>query len=788
MEKSLNFRKIAVCGMGVMGAQIAAYCASVGYIVYAYDLASEKGDSQSIVKKAIKHLAKMKPAPLGDAEAVSRLIPKNYKENLQDLADCDLIIEAIAERMDLKEMLYRQITPHLNKDAVLVTNTSGLSINSLMEMLPKELHDRFCGVHFFNPPRYMHLAELIPSVKTSGRLMDRLEGWLTSYLGKGVIRAKDTPNFIANRIGVFSLLACLHHAEAMGLTPDEVDALTGPLLGRPKSATMRTLDVVGLDTMQHVIHTMETELKDDPWYSCFKMPDWIKKLMDQGHLGQKSGQGIYRKNARMIEVFDKTTNEYRPISASVSPEVMTIMQDKNPESRMQKLIQSDDRQARFLAACFRDLFHYCAYHLQAIADTCRDVDLAIRWGFGWQQGPFETWQYSGFGKITSWLQDEIKNHKSMASVELPAWLSSISAFYTEKGAFSPETADYLPRSELKVYQKQYFPAAVPASPAKEYTTLYENEGVKLWNLEDDIAVMSLKSKANTFNLAVLEGMHEAMDYAEKNCRGMIIYQQNENNFSSGANLKEVYGLIEQNKFTALNDMIAHFQQAALRLRYSQLPVVAALRGRAFGGGCEMMLHCDTVVAAFESYPGLVEAGVGLIPAGGGCKEMARRASQWSQHGSVMDYLEPYFTQIAMAKVASSATEAMSMGYLKASDTIMMHSGEVLFGAKSKLEQMLAANYMPMTPEKIKIAGIEGRATLQAGLVNWLEGGFISEHDYFLSLKLARTLCGGDLYKDTEVDEQWLLQLEREHFIELCSTEKTQQRIAYMLENGKPLRN
>lgn len=788
MQGHFFIKKIAVLGAGVMGAQIAAHCVNAGIETLLFDLASSEGSPNGLVDKAILNLGKLKPSPLATPQTASLLQAKNYQDNLTDLTECDLIIEAIAERMDWKADLYKKISPYLRKDTILVSNTSGLSINALADVLPKEHRSQFCGVHFFNPPRYMHLAELIPASSTQLELINQLETWLTSMLGKGVVIAKDTPNFIANRIGVFSLLATLHHAEGMNLGLDEVDALTGALIGRPKSATFRTMDVVGLDTMQHVVHTMDQQLTNDPWHASFKLPSWINQLIADGHLGQKSGQGIYRKPGKNIEVFDIETGKYRDASGIVNDEVKAIMKITDTKERMLKLSQSDNKQARFLTACFRDLFHYCAYHLAEIASTVRDIDLAIRWGFGWQSGPFETWQAAGMSEMTGIIKAAIASKKSMSTAALPDWLNDNLHFYTREGAFSPHTNNHVPPSSLPVYQKQIFADIAQHEGLQQSTVLYENEGLRLSLLKDDIGVVSFKSKANTISQAVLDGLQEAISIAEKQCRGLVIYQADAANFSSGADLRGVAGLIQAGRMDSLDKMIAQFQQVALRLKYSTIPTVAALRGRALGGGCELMMHCNAVVAAFESYPGLVEAGVGLIPAGGGCKEMALRAAAQAGDADLMLFIQPYFQQIATAVVAGSATEALQKGYLRQTDGWVMHQDEVLYAALAKVNELQAFNYQPPLKQLFKVAGREGRARLQAGLVNWLEGGFISQHDYLLADKLAQVICGGDVYQGTLVDETWMLEREREAFLALASTSLTQARIASLLETGKPLRN
>ncbi len=788
MQGSFFIKKVAVLGAGVMGAQIAAHCVNAGIETLLYDLASKEGNANALIDKAIANLGKLKPAPLATAQTATLLQSRNYDEHLADLASCDLVIEAIAERLDWKEDLYKRISPFLTEHSILVSNTSGLSINSLCSVLPEAHRKNFCGVHFFNPPRYMHLAELIPAKTTNKELVDKLETWLTRYLGKGVVRAKDTPNFIGNRIGVFSLLTTLHHAFAMNMGLDEVDALTGPLLGRPKSATFRTMDVVGLDTMQHVIHTMQQQLQDDPWHHSFNLPEWLTNLIKDGHLGQKTGQGIYRKNGKIIEVYDIKSAQYRPAQPVVSDELKGIMGNPDPAVRMQNLMTSKNKQAQFLAACFRDLFHYCAYHLETIADNVRDVDLAIRWGFGWVQGPFETWQLADLAIMTQYINQSINEKSSLSSAQLPGWLFEINAFYTEKGAYSPQINDYQPRSQLPVYQRQFFTDRVIKESAHPTPVIYENDGVSLWHLQDDVAVVNFKSKANTVGQSVLDGLEAAIEIAEKQCRGLIIYQKDATNFCSGADLRGVLNLIKENKMQALDAMIAQFQRVALRLKYSSIPTVAAVRGRALGGGCELMMHCDAVAAAFEAYPGLVEFGVGVIPAGGGCKEMAMRAAHLAPKGDLMTIIQNYYQQIATAQVAGSAVDAIQMGYLRNMDSYVMNADEVLYVALAKVNFMHAENYQPPLKKQFQVAGIEGKARLQAGLVNWLEGGFISQHDYFIATELATVLCGGNLNQNTFVDENWMLKLEREAFITLAATPLTQARISHLLETGKPLRN
>jgi 3-hydroxyacyl-CoA dehydrogenase len=782
--KEPKIQKVAVLGAGVMGAQIAAHCINAGIETMLFDLPAKEGDPSALVRKALASLTKLKPSPLA-IPSLSSAIQVGHYDDLKNLADCDLIIEAIAERLDWKEALYQRIAPFLSQDAIVVTNTSGLSLDHLKQALPAAKRAQFCGMHFFNPPRYMHLVELIPTSETQAELLDALETWLTSRLGKGVIRAKDTPNFIANRIGVFSLLATMHHADALGLSLDDVDALTGVLIGRPKSATFRTMDVVGLDTLQHVVATMQEQLHDDPWHASFTLPAWLCQLMEQGHLGQKSGQGIYRKKGSVIEIYDRQQQNYRPVNAQIDKDVLAVLREPDPALRMQKLQAINHPQAQFLLACFYDLFHYSAFHLSAIADTARDIDLAMRWGFAWQQGPFETWQAAGMAFITEQLQ----NHPhALAKAPVPEYLHGLDAFYREDGAFSAADHCFKARSCLPVYQRQFFPAAVPAEKRWQKKTLFENQGVQLWVLEDDVSVLQFKTKLNTIGQSVLDGVAAALTRVEDEGQGLIIYQEDGSYFSAGADLKGIASFIRAKQWTALETMVNDFQQLLMRIKYSSVPVVAAPRGKVLGGGCELLLHCRAAVAAFEIYPGLVELGVGVIPAGGGSKEMAQRAALKADGHDIMNFLRPYFEQIARAQVAGNALEAQNWGYLRAGDAWVMHDNEVLYAALAKVKALQAANDHPPLAIPFPVLGREGYATLRSGLENWLKGAFISQHDYLLAERLAFVLCGGDVNGGELVDETWMLNLERQVFTQLAMTAETQARIEYILETGKPLRN
>lgn len=784
----LLIRKAAVLGAGVMGAQIAAHLANAGVEVILFDLPPRDGTGNAVVDKALQNLTRLSPPPLADRARLAAIAAANYDEHLPLLSGCDLVIEAIAERMDWKRDLYARIAPHVADRAVLASNTSGLSINGLAAAIPAALRPRFCGVHFFNPPRYMHLVELIACEGTDPTVLDGLEAFLTTVLGKGVIRAKDTPNFIGNRIGVFSILATMHHTEQSGLGFDVVDALTGPAIGRPKSATYRTADVVGLDTMAHVIRTMHETLPDDPWHRYFKSPAWLTALVEQGALGQKAGAGFFRKQGKEIQVLDLAARDYRQAAGAPSPAVAEILAIRDPAERFRQLRASDDGHARFLWSLFRDLFHYTAYHLADIAETARDVDLAIRWGYGWKLGPFETWQAAGWRQVAGWIAEDIAAGKAMSDAPLPAWVDDgRDGVHGADGSFAPARATALPRSGHPVYRRQLFPDPLLGERFDQGTTVWENEGVRMWTLGDDIGIVSFKTKMNTVNDAVLDGVQAAIGEAERGLKAMVIWQSGEP-FSAGADLKGAAGLIQAGRIADFESMVANFQATSMRIKHALVPVVAAVRGMAFGGGCEFQMHSARTVAALESYIGLVEAGVGLLPAGGGLKEIALRCSR-SNPADPFNALKGWFETVAMAKVAGSALEARSMGLLRDSDVVVGHAHELLHVARSVADGLAEAGWRPPLPASDIVAcGDVGTASLKMMLVNMLEGRFISEHDYEIASRIAEVLCGGEIERGALVDERWLLDLERRHFVELAQMAKTQARIAHTLTTGKPLRN
>jgi 3-hydroxyacyl-CoA dehydrogenase len=829
MTSSTGFhvRKVAVLGAGVMGAQIAAHLINADVPAALFELAAKDGDPNASVLKAVDNLKKLDPAPLSSASRAAFIEAANYDQHLEQLRECDLIIEAVAERMDIKKALYDKVAAYLAPHAVFASNTSGLSINALAQAVPESLRGRFCGVHFFNPPRYMYLVELIPARETQAQVLDGLEGFLTTTLGKGVIRAKDTPNFIANRVGVFSILATFHHTRALGLGFDTVDALTGPLVGRPKSATYRTADVVGLDTLAHVVDTMKTGLSGDPWHKYFEVPDWYRGLLEQKALGQKSGRGVYRKVGKEIQVLDLANLDYRLSAGEADAGVVEILKTRDIAERFQKLRESPHPQAKFLWAALRDMLHYCAYHLAEIADNARDLDLAVRWGFGWNQGPFEIWQAAGWARMAGWIQEDIAAGRSMAPVPLPAWAlePGRTGVHAVGGSYSPAAKSLQARPALPVYRRQPFPDRLVGESSEYGQTVFETDAVRMWSTGDDIGVLSFKSRMHTIGEDVLDGIGQAIDEAERGFRGLILWQT-EPPFSLGANLQgpsakpksehkpsgfakmmkgfrreaesmvlkaarklNVADALMAGRLEKVEGVVAQFQATTQAWKYAMVPTVAAVEGMALGGGCEFIMHSARAVAALESYVGLVEAGVGLLPAGGGCKELALRAAQDAKGGDVFPFLRQYFQNVAMAEVARSAEQAREMNYLKPTDRIVMNRLELLHVAKSEVVALSEAGYRPpLRARQIPVAGRSAIATIKAHLANMLAGQYISEHDYLVAGKIAYAMCGGDVEAGSLVDEQWLLELERQCFMELLATEKTQARIEHTLKTGKPLRN
>ena len=804
------FSKIAVLGSGTMGGQIAAHFANLGFDTMMFDT------SEEALSKSIAMMKKLKPTPFASA-SVSRLIKTSTYENLDTLSSCDFIIESIVENLDIKKQLFKQISPHVNDNAILVTNTSGLSIQKIAESSPEKLRSRIFGVHFFNPPRYMPLVELIRTSYSDEVLLNKAEGFITSALGKEVVYAKDSPAFVANRIGVFSFMAVLKHAENFNLAADTVDALTGKRVGRPASATFRTLDVVGLDVMSNVVKNIYENAKDDPWIELFKIPDWIEALIEKGSLGSKTRKGIYEKVGKDIYVFDPKDGEYRLSDKAISSKVKKILKDSGSiENALLELSKSDDPQAQFLWSVHRDVFHYTAFHLEHVAETARCVDLALKSGFAWQKGIFEQVQITGWSQVRELLNKDIKEGKTLSTQPLPAWVMDQPFVYSDEGAFNPNKSQFIPRSAHPVYERQLNKALLSGEKQNQLEVLIDGESTKLIDIGNGIASVSFKTKMNVLSASVLTELPECLDYLESNDFHALVFRQEQEHFCAGANLYEVIsaiklGLLEKDpgvtskakkkafevmhpelpklgKLYSIKNTVRMLQDLLMRLKHGKILTIAAVDGLALGGGCELLLHCNKVVASINSYIGLVEVGIGGIPAGCGSKEMALRAYLNKESDDIFPLLSKHFEQIAMAKVSVSALEAREMGYLKSEDVIIANPNELLYVAKHQALAMLESGYRPPLDDTFKVVGKAGYANIMAQVANLFEGHFMSEHDKYCISSLAKVMTGSLVEENTVVNSKMILDLERKYFVELLGTQKTQDRIEFMLRNSKPLRN
>jgi len=804
------FTKIAVLGSGTMGGQIAAHFANLGFDTLMFDT------SEEALSKSLAMMKKLKPTPFA-SPSVSASIKTATYDNLDALSSCDFIIESIVENLDIKKQLFKKISPHVNDNAVLVTNTSGLSIQQIAETSPESLRSRIFGVHFFNPPRYMPLVELIRTSYSDESLLNKAEGFITSALGKEVVYAKDSPAFVANRIGVFSFMAVLKHAENFNLPADTVDALTGKRIGRPVSATFRTLDVVGLDVMANVVKNIYENAKDDPWIELFKIPDWIESLIEKGSLGSKTRKGIYEKIGKDIRVFDPNDGEYRLSDKTISSKVKKILKDCGSiENALLELSKSDDPQAQFLWSVHRDVFHYTAFHLEHIAETARCVDLALKSGFAWQKGIFEQVQITGWSQVRELLNKDLKEGKTLSSQALPAWVMDQPFVYSDEGAFDPNKSQFIPRSSHPVYERHLNKALLNGEKQNQFDILIDAESTKLIDIGNGIASVSFKTKMNVLSSSVLTELPECLDYLENNGFHALVFRQEQEHFCAGANLYEVIsavklGLLEKDpgiaskakkkafevmhpelpklgKLYSIKKTVRMLQDLLMRLKHGKILTIAAVDGLALGGGCELLLHCNKVVASMNSYIGLVEVGIGALPAGCGSKEMALRAYLNKESDDIFPLLSKHFEQIAMAKVSASALEAREMGYLTSEDVIIANPNELLYVAKHQALAMLESGFRPPLDDTFKVVGKAGHANIMAQVANLFEGHFMSEHDKYCISSLAKVMTGSLVEENTVVNSKMILDLERKYFVELLGTQKTQDRIEYMLRNSKPLRN
>ncbi len=781
---NLELKRVAVLGAGTMGAQIAAHLANVGVPALLLDLKREGDDPSALARQAVQRMLKMRPAPFFVPENAALIEVGNFEDDLEKVAGCDWVIEAIAEKLDWKRDLWRRVAPLRRADAIVSTNTSGLPLAQIAEGFPAEFQRYWVGTHFFTPPRYMKLLEVIPGEQTLPEVIEAVSALGDRLLGKGVVLAKDTPNFIANRIGTFAAGRAMALREEVGLTIEEVDLLTGPAIGRPKTGTYRLGDLVGIDVLMHVGQNLYDNLNGDPFKSTFLPDELMKRLVASGATGRKAGRGFYKKEGKEILVVDPETLEYRQQQEPRLPGLAEVRNDPDPVSRVRRLLESDGRESRFLWPLLRDSFAYTAGRIPEISDDVYAVDRALRWGFGWDLGNFELWD--GLGAA------EVVERSRRDGVEFPEWIDRVlesgSGFYG-MGERGPLYFD-LQASALRPLPEE--PGKVRLDVLKKLEgTVLTCPDASLLDLGDGVACLEYHSKMNSLGPAIVEFSARALDEVSRNFEGMVIGNQGAN-FSVGANLVFLLQAASQGLWEELQQAVAAFQTLTQSFRFSPKPVVAAPVGRTLAGGCEVVLGADAVVAAAETYMGLVEVGVGLIPAGGGTKEVLMRATaQYGQdlRSDRMQGVRKAFETLGMAKVSSSAEEARRLDLLTATDAIEIQSDRLIHRAKQKVLALAAAGYRQPRPRPdVAVVGGPGLAVLEVGLHLMHRAGYVSDHDKLIGQKLCHVLTGGDINHATYVSEEYLLQLEREAFLSLCGEEKTHQRIEAMLKTGKPLRN
>ena len=779
-------KKAAVLGAGVMGSAIAAHLANVGIPTLLLDIVPEgSAERNRLAAGAIERLKKTRPSPLYLTERAALITPGNLEDDLPRLADVDWVIEAVVENLALKKELLSRVAGHCRPDAVISTNTSGLPVNAIAEGLPSGRY--FLGTHFFNPPRYMRLLEIIPGAHTDPEVVAYMKDFAYNVLGKGVVIAKDTPNFIANRIGTYGMIATFAATLEEGFTVEEVDALTGPVLGRPKSASYRTLDMVGLDVMYHVARNTYEALPEGPEREHFRPPEVVERMVAQKLLGDKTGGGFYRKEKGGVLALDLQTLEYRAKRPVKLPALEAARQLPDPVSRLRALIDAKDRAGRFVWRITRDTLLYTLEKWEELAHDIVSVDRAMRWGFNWEMGPFELWDALGVEYTARRLAAEGR--------EVPPALSrmlekGIKSFYRPEGGtkwfYNPSTgaeealpgrADLIFLPDLKTQGK----------------TVFENRGASLVDLGDGVAGLEFHAKENAIGEDIVRAIFRAVPEVEENFDALVLANHGRN-FSVGANLVLVLMEAEDDNWDVLETAVRRFQEANMALKYCQRPVVAAPHQMALGGGLEVCLAADRVQALAESYLGLVEVGVGLLPAGGGVKELLFRAMEHvpgPTPGASVDpipFVARAFENIATARVATSGPEAVKLGYLRTCDRITTNPDRLIFEAKAVALGLARAGYRPPVPVRVRATGTAGIAALKTALYGMREGGFISAYDFHVGSRVANVICGGPVTPGTEVTEQYILDLEREGFLSLLGEPKTQARIRHMLKTGKPLRN
>ena len=793
-----TIKKVAVIGSGIMGSGIACHFANIGVEVLLLDIIPKELTDSEIQKgltlesKAVRnrivneHLAnslKSKPSPIYNQKFANRISTGNTSDDMAKIANVDWIIEVVVERLDIKKMVFEQIDQYRTPGTLVTSNTSGIPIHFMSEGRSEDFQKHFCGTHFFNPARYLKLFEIIPGPKTSTEVLSFLNNYGEQFLGKTTVVAKDTPAFIGNRIGVFGIQSLFHLVKEMNLTIEEVDKLTGPVIGRPKSATFRTVDVVGLDTLVHVANGIYENCPTDEAHELFKLPEFISKMIENKWFGSKTGQGFYKKIDKDILSLDLNTLEYRPAKKASFATLELTKTIEKPIDRFKVLVSGQDKAGEFYRKSFAALFAYVSHRIPEISDELYKIDDAMKAGFGWENGPFEIWDAIGVPKGIEMLKAE--------GLTPAAWVNEMLAsgnnsFYTVKEGAS-YYYDIVKKSQEKIPGQDAF---IILNNIRESKKVWSNSGAIIEDLGDGILNIEFKSKMNTIGSDVLQAINKGIDLAEKEYEGLVIGNQAAN-FSVGANLAMIFMMAVEQEYDELNFAIKYFQDTMMRVRYSSIPVIVAPHGMTFGGGCEMSLHADKIVAAAETYMGLVEFGVGVIPGGGGSKEMALRASDLFRKNDVeLNTLQEYFLTIAMAKVSTSGYEAFDTGLLQhGKDIIVVNKDRQIAEAKKHALLMAEAGYtQPIRRNDIKVLGKQALGMFLVGTDQMVAGNYISEHDKKIANKLAYVMAGGDLSEPTLVSEQYLLDLEREAFLSLCTERKTMERIQYMLKAGKPLRN
>ncbi len=791
-----HIKKVAVLGSGVMGSRIACHFANIGVEVLLLDIvpedAKDSGDKNArnrIVNEHLQSAIKSNPSPIYSKTKryFDRITTGNFTDDLPKIADCDWVIEVVVERLDIKKQVFENVEKYRKPGTLITTNTSGIPINMMLEGRSEDFQKHFCGTHFFNPPRYLELLEIIPSRKTNPEIIDFLMHYGAKFLGKKTVLCKDTPAFIANRIGVYSIMALFHLVKEMDLTVEEVDKLTGPVIGRPKSATFRTCDVVGLDTLVHVANGLKQNCPDDEANHLFEVPDYVQKMVENNWLGSKTGQGFYKKIKKdgksEILVLDLKTLEYRPKNKVKFATLEMAKPIEDLRKRIPVLLSGKDKAGEFYRKSFYGVFSYVSNRIPEIADELYKIDDAVKAGFGWELGPFQTWDLLGVEKTIEAIEKE--------GFKVAEWVKEMvktghSTFYKiENGKtlyYDINSKDY---KEIPG-QKDL----IILSNLKETNTVWKNADCTVTDLGDGIINVSWNTKMNTIGGTVLEGINKAIDLAETEFDGLVISNDGQN-FSAGANVGLIFMMAVEQELDELDMAVRMFQNTTMRVRYSSCPVVVAPHGLALGGGCELSLHADKVIAHAETYMGLVEFGVGLIPGGGGTKEFALRLSDELHEGDIrVNQFRNRLLTIAQAKVSTSAIEAFELGYLRQGiDEVIVSKERRLSYAKKAVLNMLEKGYTAPTPRKdITVLGKEAMGITYAGANAMLAGKYMSEHDYLISEKLGWVMSGGGVSELTQVSEQYLLDLERKAFLELCLQKKTLERIQSLITTGKILRN